>query len=72
MCFIYDYNRKGRNYLLAEKSEEFEFFKRYKVAVERETSLVIKCHNTSSRIPSPSWQCHLITDADVYDFRQQT
>ncbi|KAJ0509944.1 putative RNA-directed DNA polymerase [Helianthus annuus] len=42
MVLVDDYSRKGWVYFLANKSESFEAFKRFKVMVENETSLKIK------------------------------
>lgn len=44
--FIDDYSRKAWAYFLMEKSEAFKFFKCFKIMVEKETGLFIKCFCT--------------------------
>ncbi|RDX88105.1 hypothetical protein CR513_30341, partial [Mucuna pruriens] len=46
LSFIDDYSRKGRVYLLSEKSEALECFKSYKKMVEKEVRAFIKCLRT--------------------------
>lgn len=43
LCFIDDYSRKSWVYLLFEKSEALECFKKYKKMVEKEAETSIKC-----------------------------
>lgn len=46
LCLIDDYSRKAWSYFLNEKSETFYVFKLFKILVEKETSLAIKCLQT--------------------------
>ena len=43
LCFIDDYSRKAWVYFLLEKSEAFHHFKCFKMLVEKESGLAIKC-----------------------------
>lgn len=44
--FIDDFSRKAWGYFLSEKSEVFDQFKRFKILVEKEIDLSIKCLRT--------------------------
>ena len=46
LCFIDDYSRKAWVYFLLEKSEAFHHFKCFKMLVEKESGLAIKCLRT--------------------------
>lgn len=50
ISFIDDYSRKVWVHLLAEKSEAFIYFKKYKNQVEKETGLAMKCLYTDQGI----------------------
>lgn len=46
LCFIDDFSRKAWIYFLMEKSETFYHFKNFKILVEKESKMSIKCLRT--------------------------
>ena len=46
LLFIDDYSRKAWVYFLVEKSETLNYFKAFKIMVEKETGLIVKCFST--------------------------